>query len=169
MTDDAMAEMPKYKCHKEVWALQIAAVVVGEDVKDGSAMLTFVNTHKAPLKVDPEYVRKHNPQAGGYYVVYEGGYKSWSPKDVFRKGYAPTVDRQMAPKLFGETCFALRIDIDLEIAQVRETMKHPGIEPDVEASKAQCGEAKANIMLAVRHLQDAKMRLGLAFEAYEGK
>ena len=36
---------------------------------------------------DYNYVKKHNPQAGGYYVVYEDGYKSWSPAEAFESGY----------------------------------------------------------------------------------
>jgi hypothetical protein len=30
------------------------------------------------------------PQLEGYKVVYENGYESWSPKDVFEKAYQPT-------------------------------------------------------------------------------
>ena len=41
----------------------------------------------APFKVDHSYIRKHNPQIGGYYVVYEDGYKSFSPAEVFESGY----------------------------------------------------------------------------------
>ena len=42
-----------------------------------------------PFMVDAEYVRKHNPQIGGYYVVYEDGYKSFSPAKAFEEGYSP--------------------------------------------------------------------------------
>ncbi|MGF6308568.1 hypothetical protein ABIB82_002205 [Bradyrhizobium sp. i1.8.4] len=38
--------------------------------------------------VGGEYVRKHNPQVGGYYVVYEDGYKSFSPADAFEGGHS---------------------------------------------------------------------------------
>jgi hypothetical protein len=44
------------------------------------------NDRYAKFKVNAEYVNKHKPQAGGYYVLYEGGYKSWSPADVFEAG-----------------------------------------------------------------------------------
>lgn len=40
-----------------------------------------------PFKISGEYIKKHKPQAGGYYVVYEDGYKSWSPAEPFESGY----------------------------------------------------------------------------------
>jgi hypothetical protein len=41
----------------------------------------------APIPVTSEYIRKHKPSAGGYYVVYKDGYKSFSPADAFEEGY----------------------------------------------------------------------------------
>jgi hypothetical protein len=92
----AASEMPRYKSHKEVWALKIASISFDADVAredgnretDGSATITPVEAGYAPFKVDAAYVRKHDPKAGGYYVVYPGdGYKSWSPADAFESGY----------------------------------------------------------------------------------
>jgi len=84
-------EMPRYKCHKQVWALKISAIKRdgdGEDREsDGSAVITPAEDGYAPFKVDHEYMRKHKPQVGGYYVVYADGYKSWSPADAFEEGY----------------------------------------------------------------------------------
>lgn len=84
-------EMPRYKCHKEVWALKIADIKrdgEGEDREtDGSAMITPLEPGYAPFRVDHEYMRKHNPQVGGYYVVYQDGYTSFSPSDAFEDGY----------------------------------------------------------------------------------
>jgi hypothetical protein len=37
--------------------------------------------------VSLEYLDKHSPQAGGYYVVYEDGYRSYSPAAAFEAGY----------------------------------------------------------------------------------
>ena len=93
MGNDGQAgqEMPRYKCHKEVWALKIAAVVrdgEGENREtDGSAMITPADDGFAPFKVDAAFMRKHKPQVGGYYVVYKDGYKSFSPADAFEEGY----------------------------------------------------------------------------------
>ena len=92
--DSNLTLMPKYKSHKEVWALKIKEVILDRDKAgeegretDGSATLVFEEDGYAPIKVNHEYVRKHNPKAGGYYVVYKDGYKSWSPAEAFEEGY----------------------------------------------------------------------------------
>ena len=87
-------EMPKYQSHKKVWALKIKEIVFDSDLAkedgnretDGSATITPEEEGYAPFKVDAAYCHKHKPQAGGYYVVYADGYKSWSPADVFEEG-----------------------------------------------------------------------------------
>ncbi len=85
------AELPKYKSHKEVWALQIKDIVrdVGSEDRetDGSAIITPKEEGYAPFEVDHEYMRKHEPHVGGYYVVYKDGYKSFSPAKAFEEGY----------------------------------------------------------------------------------
>ncbi len=75
--------MPRYRCHKKVWALKIKRI----DCADGSCTITPAEAGYAPFHVDAEYVRRHRPQAGGYYVVYDDGYKSWSPAKAFEEGY----------------------------------------------------------------------------------
>lgn len=86
--------MPKWECHKTVWALRIRDV---DPVTDGGAFLHFYAPDDGwpqppPLKVEAAYVIKHNPQAQGYFIVYEDGYQSWSPAEAFEAGYtrAPT-------------------------------------------------------------------------------
>lgn len=84
---NAQAQMPKYKCHKEVWALKI------KDLKprspdDGTLLMTPDDPKFAPIILDAAYVAKHKPQEGGYYVVYApDGYASFSPAKVFEDGY----------------------------------------------------------------------------------
>ena len=77
-------ELPKYRCIKEVNALKIAKV---EREADGGATLRFNLARYAPIKTSPAYVAKHDPQAGGYFVVYRDGYQSRSPADAFESGY----------------------------------------------------------------------------------
>ncbi len=83
--------MPKYKCHKYVWALKIKAIKVdgeGEDREsDGSAIITPEEEGYASFKVSAEYMHKHKPQVGGYYVQYDDGYESFSPAKAFEDGY----------------------------------------------------------------------------------
>lgn len=92
MTDQK--EMPKYKSHKEVWGLQIKSIVKDSDLAftqqretDGSAIITPAEEGYSPFSVDHFYMIKHKPYVGGYYVVYEDGYKSFSPADAFESGY----------------------------------------------------------------------------------
>lgn len=81
-------EMPKYKGTKTVWALKIKSVVLCIET-NGSAIITPEDEWYAPFEVPFDYVRKHNPVAGGYYVVYKDGYKSFSPAEAFKESYLP--------------------------------------------------------------------------------
>lgn len=75
--------MPRYKCHKEVSAVKIHSIEIFEDY---SAMITPSDGH-ARFSVGREYVLRHHPQVGGYYVLYDDGYKSFSPAKAFEEGY----------------------------------------------------------------------------------
>lgn len=77
-------EMPVYKCHKKVWALKIAGIV-GDQY--GGIYFQPAEPGCEKVSMSPEYVAKHKPEVGGYYVVYEDGYKSFSPADAFEEGY----------------------------------------------------------------------------------
>ena len=82
--------MPRWKCHKEVNAFKIREIrMVGEPPTastDQRALL--VSTDGGTVTVTAEYMRKHRPQIGGYYVLYEDGYHSFSPAKAFEDGYA---------------------------------------------------------------------------------
>lgn len=84
---EASIEMPKYKCHKEVHALHIA--IVDSRMEDGERVTDLLpsNTDYAPIRVDSVFTEKHKPKDGGYLVVYDDGYRSFSPKEAFKKGY----------------------------------------------------------------------------------
>ena len=90
----AMREMPRYKCHKEVWALKIKAVEQAPADQErchagGDWYLVPEDEGYGPVLVGhDEYVAKHKPEAGGYYVVYADGYKSFSPAKAFEDGYS---------------------------------------------------------------------------------
>lgn len=77
-------EMPRYKCYKEVHALKIARI--GATTNAGT-MITPADEGFDPFTVDAAYMKKHNPEAGGYYVVYADGYESFSPTKAFEEGY----------------------------------------------------------------------------------
>lgn len=95
-TETPQKEWPRYKCHKEVHAVKIAAIdrdqdsdacVKGGRETDGSAMITPADEGFAPFKVDSSYLRKHNPQVGDYYVFDAGDSESFSPAKAFENGY----------------------------------------------------------------------------------
>ncbi len=81
----SMAEMPRYQCHKKVWALKIAKIQQGDD-RDTFLTMHFVEKF-SPITMDLDWFMKHNPEEGGYYVVYQDGYKSFSPAEAFEGGY----------------------------------------------------------------------------------
>jgi hypothetical protein len=83
----AAIEMPRYQSHKAVWALKIKSIDDPNNATDGSRLLSFEESGYAPICVDGTYMQKHNPQVGGYYIVYADGYKSWSPAPAFDEGY----------------------------------------------------------------------------------
>lgn len=80
-------ELPCYRSHKHVWALKIKNVRHIESPRGLTAEITPEESGYAPIMVDHSYVVKHDPQPGGYYVVYKDGYKSWSPAEAFEEGY----------------------------------------------------------------------------------
>ena len=83
-TEAATRELPRYKCHKEVSALKIKQVRLSPG---GGAEIEPVEDGYAKFDVDHAYLLKHEPKPGGYYIVYEGGYKSYSPANAFERGY----------------------------------------------------------------------------------
>jgi len=91
--------MPRYRCHKDVWALKIQSVetnlptieelektLAGNDDAPGG-FLKFEDPGYGVRAVSTDYMRKHKPVAGGYFVVYKDGYESFSPAEAFEEGY----------------------------------------------------------------------------------
>ena len=94
--------LPKYKCHKVVGALKIARISRnwGKEAHEGyatrvltGAVLIPTDDRYDPIMVAASYVTKHTPQSGGYYVVYEDGYESFSPAAAFEEGYTLVRER----------------------------------------------------------------------------
>ena len=73
-------EMPKYKSHKTVWALEI-------DHVHGGLELHFRDPGYGPLRVEAPVLQRYFPQPGDFYVVYADGYQSISPRKAFLEGY----------------------------------------------------------------------------------
>lgn len=80
-----MKELPRYQCFKIVRAVKIGRI---EIQYDKSAILIPEDTAFDAFVVSADYVARARPKEGGYYVVYEDGYKSYSPRHAFESGYA---------------------------------------------------------------------------------
>jgi len=83
---DASREMPRYQCHKQVWALPIAAIEIHADK---SATIAPKDEGYAPFKTRAGWAERFEGGESdlGVYVVYPDGFSSWSPTEVFDSGY----------------------------------------------------------------------------------
>lgn len=79
--------MPKFKCHKVVTAHQIAYV----EEKPEGLMLGFEGGQPMRL-AGPDMTKRYTPEYGDYFVIYEDGYQSISPKKAFEEGYSEIVE-----------------------------------------------------------------------------
>ncbi len=80
--------LPMYRSHKVVHALRIAEIHPHDAIYPPGAEIVPAEEGYAPFDVDGNYMAKHEPVVGGYYVVYEDGYKSFSPAEAFEEGYS---------------------------------------------------------------------------------
>ena len=85
MENGPTMEMPKYRSHKEVWALKIEGI--GPQDEAGNALIYPAEKGYAPFEVDSHYLLAHNPVVGGYYVCCRDGYRSFSPTEAFEECY----------------------------------------------------------------------------------
>jgi len=86
MSEDQVAmEMPLYQCHKKVHALEIKEVRPAYT----DLLLVFMEAGYAPKLIKPAVFARGLPVPGDFYVVYEDGYESISPRKAFLDGYTP--------------------------------------------------------------------------------
>ena len=87
-TDDALAAVlkgqPLYLCHKQVRATKILQIWDGP--QRGQRCCSIQN-FTGVIVLDQNFLTRHQPRAGGYLVLYEDGYVSYSPATAFEKGY----------------------------------------------------------------------------------
>lgn len=78
--------MKTYRCVKTVQAFKITRIVqdppLGRD-------LGLRGENGEWAGVSEEWVARHEPKLGGYYVLYKDGYASYSPAEAFEEGYVP--------------------------------------------------------------------------------
>lgn len=88
--------LTRYKCHKEVQAMRIWSIVLSD-------CATYISLGgldgSIRMDVSPSWNEKHQPSIGGYYVLYEDGYESYSPAKAFEDGYSTMEDGALNPPL----------------------------------------------------------------------
>ncbi len=78
------ADLPLWQCHKRVRAAKITEITPGRAVRSGQ---TLHFEESPPVSKHDAWISKFEPKVGGYYVVYEDGYESYSPAKAFEEGY----------------------------------------------------------------------------------
>ena len=81
----AAVELPQYQSHKKVRAAKITGFRLNGNPDMPDLLLGEIGGIVSLL---PDWHEKHKPQVGGYYVVYEDGYTSYSPAKAFEDGYS---------------------------------------------------------------------------------
>lgn len=88
-------QLPKYQRRTRVHALKITRTALKpeqpataeQEATKALAVLYPEDERYSPFTVPYGWFERHSVQAPGYYVVYEDGYRSWSPVKAFEEGY----------------------------------------------------------------------------------
>lgn len=76
--------MKTYKCHKSVQAEKIVRMDLSPDE---TGFYVMYGADGSKIRCSSEWMNKNKPYTGGYYVVYNDGYASFSPAKAFEDGY----------------------------------------------------------------------------------
>jgi len=83
--------MPRYRSHKCVSAAKITSVLKHVDgILD--IQMTTPGDELIKVRISKEWGEKHEPDLGGYLVLYDDGYISYSPAEAFEAGYTLLLD-----------------------------------------------------------------------------
>ena len=85
--------MKTYKCHKQVKAFKITNIKLIED-----SIYNLVGSNDIVM-VREDFMQKFKPEVGGYYVLYNDGYQSYSPAEPFEEGYTELVEDTFLTRL----------------------------------------------------------------------
>lgn len=80
--------LPRYQCHKQVYALKIASVYEDHLSPEYPIALHFEDPSYKPRRVRNQWYKDKKVESGGYLIIYDDGYASFSPADVFEAGYS---------------------------------------------------------------------------------
>lgn len=86
VVDNGFLALPTYRSIKLVKAAKITRL---ERIDEQQCNVITVDTGRrhADIQVTDAWLQKHEPQVGGYFVVYQDGYCSYSPSVPFEKGH----------------------------------------------------------------------------------
>lgn len=79
--------LPAWRSHKVVHAAPIAEFKPSKDGGSSPVCFVIVGTDQHAVGVPENFAARGAPQPGDFLVVYEDGYKSWSPRVAFLDGY----------------------------------------------------------------------------------
>ena len=110
--------MKNYRCHKVVSAMKIKEILIAAD-NDGFALYPEDEDNQPFIGVSREFVEKHKPEVGGYFVIYEDGYRSHSPAAAFEAGYTEIDPEDMRLS----SALELRFDSDAGDLTIRDYLR----------------------------------------------
>lgn len=79
-----MSQLADWKCHKIVKAGKITAFGDGFNTP---VTVEDVNGAECKVEMPASAFARGRPNLGDYIVIYDDGYKSWSPAKAFEDGY----------------------------------------------------------------------------------
>ena len=82
--ESVQVRLPRWKCHKSVYADKIVEVSDEAFVTGVGAYISLVDNDLG----NRVRAGEKKPQVGDYYVVYDNGYASWSPAQPFEESYS---------------------------------------------------------------------------------
>lgn len=84
-----MGELAQWRSHKIVRAGKLMPVQILADEGEGTSILSVEDVNGAMCKVivPDNFFARGTPAPGDYIVIYDDGYKSWSPAKAFEEGY----------------------------------------------------------------------------------
>jgi hypothetical protein len=88
------AVLPAFQSHKVVGASKIKQIILdgpkhGPDATGKFLVIALASGADFVAECSEEWLAKHAPNVGGYLVVYQDGYVSYSPASAFENGYSP--------------------------------------------------------------------------------
>lgn len=83
------AVLPEYQCHKKVRAARILDVMQEPNIQKNEMLYSLKLDHPTTtiISIAKAWFEKNHPEKGGFFVVYEDGYASYSPAKAFEEGY----------------------------------------------------------------------------------